>query len=156
MILRSVWRLSRSCWILNRSCTFPCASFPSVNACVATWSPASFTIPRFCFWTSPLLELDVIARLRIRDFIGRINWETGATVVLTTHDLKEIVKLCRRGMIIDKGGIIYDGLLEGLLDRDITFQFLEAFEPSSLRQLTDYDGQVFDLKGCLRKSGAQV
>ncbi len=71
------------------------------------------------------------------------------------------MKLCRRVMIIDKGRIIYDGLLEGLLDRfpldrHITFQFSEAFDPSSLRQLTDYDGQVFDLKGCLRKSGAQV
>ena len=42
-------------------------------------------------------------------FIARINAERGTTIVLTTHDLAEVERLCRRIVLIDRGTLIYDG-----------------------------------------------
>ena len=65
--------------------------------------------PKIIFLDEPTIGLDVVAKERIREFIATLNRETGATVLLTTHDLSDIEKLCKRVIIIDKGKLIYDG-----------------------------------------------
>ena len=47
----------------------------------------------------------------------RVNAERGTTVLLTTHDLSDIERLCRRVMIIDHGRLLYDGGLEAVRAR---------------------------------------
>jgi ABC-2 type transport system ATP-binding protein len=59
----------------------------------------------------------VVAKERIRTFITHINQEHGTTVILTTHDLSDVEKLCERVMIIDHGRLLYDGTLATLRDR---------------------------------------
>jgi ABC-2 type transport system ATP-binding protein len=61
--------------------------------------------------------LDVVARQAVRDFLGRMNRERGVTVLLTSHDLGDIERLCRRLIVIDHGRVIYDGALEELKRR---------------------------------------
>ena len=39
------------------------------------------------------------------------------TILLTSHYMKDVMALCRRVVIIAAGRIIYDGSLEGILDR---------------------------------------
>ncbi len=73
--------------------------------------------PKLLFLDEPTIGLDVVARDRIRRFIGQINRERGTTVVLTTHDLQDVEKLCRRVMIIDHGRLLFDGTLPDLLER---------------------------------------
>ncbi len=65
--------------------------------------------PRIVYLDEPTIGLDVAVKERIREFIKTINRERGTTVLLTTHDLRDIEELCRRIMIIDHGHIIYDG-----------------------------------------------
>jgi ABC-2 type transport system ATP-binding protein len=65
--------------------------------------------PRIVYLDEPTIGLDVVAKEHIREFIKTINRERGTTVLLTTHDLRDIEELCRRIMIIDHGRIIYDG-----------------------------------------------
>lgn len=65
--------------------------------------------PEVVFLDEPTIGLDIIAKERIRDFIYKINKEEGVTVLLTTHDLGDVEKLCKRLVIIDKGTIVYDG-----------------------------------------------
>jgi ABC-2 type transport system ATP-binding protein len=39
------------------------------------------------------------------------------TVILTTHDLGDIARLCQRVVLIDRGRVVYDGALERLKAR---------------------------------------
>jgi len=73
--------------------------------------------PRLLFLDEPTIGLDVVAKERIRQFIQHINQERGTTVVLTTHDLSDVEKLCRRVMVIDEGKLLYDGQLDALAAR---------------------------------------
>jgi ABC-2 type transport system ATP-binding protein len=73
--------------------------------------------PEVLYLDEPTIGLDVVAKHRIREFILQMNRERGTTVLLTTHDLSDIERLCRRVMIIDKGRIMYDGPLSEIRSR---------------------------------------
>lgn len=73
--------------------------------------------PALLFLDEPTIGLDVVAKERIRQFIARINRERGTTILLTTHDLADVEKLCTRVMIIDKGRLLFDGDLSALQAR---------------------------------------
>ncbi|GAA3120526.1 hypothetical protein GCM10010466_09330 [Planomonospora alba] len=62
----------------------------------------------------PTIGLDVVSKVAMRDFLRRLNAERGTTVLLTTHDLGDIEKLCRRVMLIDRGRLGFDGTLDEL------------------------------------------
>lgn len=71
--------------------------------------------PPLVFLDEPTIGLDVVAKQRIREFIEYINREKETTIMLTTHDISDIAKLCERVMIIDRGKILFDGKLQDLL-----------------------------------------
>jgi ABC-2 type transport system ATP-binding protein len=73
--------------------------------------------PRLVFLDEPTIGLDVVAKERIRQFIQHINREHGVTILLTTHDLSDVERLCERVMILDHGRLLYDGSLQELNDR---------------------------------------
>ena len=73
--------------------------------------------PEILFLDEPTIGLDLVAKARVREFLARVNRERGVTVLLTTHDLSDIERLCRRLLIIDHGRVIYDGGLEALIER---------------------------------------
>jgi ABC-2 type transport system ATP-binding protein len=68
--------------------------------------------PPVVYLDEPTIGLDVVAKEAIREFIARINAERGTTIILTTHDLADVERLCRRIVLIDNGTIIYDGDVE--------------------------------------------
>lgn len=70
--------------------------------------------PQILFLDEPTIGVDVLAKERLRTFVREINRERKVTVLLTTHDMTDIEKLCQRMMIIDNGRILYDGSLEDL------------------------------------------
>ena len=70
--------------------------------------------PKIVFLDEPTIGLDVAAKQSIREFVKRINRERGVTVILTTHDLRDIEELCSRVFIIDKGHQVFDGTLDRL------------------------------------------
>jgi len=73
--------------------------------------------PQIIYLDEPTIGLDVIAKGAIRDFVRHINQERGATVILTTHDLADVERLCRRIIIIDNGAIIYNGGIEHIKEQ---------------------------------------
>ncbi len=73
--------------------------------------------PRIVYLDEPTIGLDVLAKEAIRTFVARINAERGTTVILTTHDLADVERLCRRIVLIDDGRIIYDGSIERIKDQ---------------------------------------
>ena len=89
--------------------------------------------PDLLFLDEPTIGLDVIAKERIRIFIRHINKVRRTTVILTTHDLSDVAKLCNRVMIIDKGKLLYDGNLSSLHKifggkRQLIVDFSEIYE----------------------------
>ena len=73
--------------------------------------------PAILFLDEPTIGLDVVTKERIRQFMAQVNQERGITVILTTHDLDDIARLCPRVVLIDHGRVIYDGALEALRTR---------------------------------------
>jgi len=73
--------------------------------------------PEVVFLDEPTIGLDVVARQRVREFLAEVNRERGVTVMLTTHDLSDIERLCERILIIDHGRAIYDGDIPALKAR---------------------------------------
>ena len=73
--------------------------------------------PRVLFLDEPTIGLDVTMQQRIREFITTYNDETGATVLLTSHYMADVKALARRVIVIDKGQLLYDGALDGLVQR---------------------------------------
>ena len=73
--------------------------------------------PRVLFLDEPTIGLDVTMQQRIRDFVMRYNATTGATILLTSHYMADVKALAERVVVIDRGKLLYDGLLTGLIDR---------------------------------------
>lgn len=73
--------------------------------------------PKIVYLDEPTIGLDVIAKDAIREFVKHINEERGTTVILTTHDLADVERLCRRIIIIDDGTVIYDGGIERIKEQ---------------------------------------
>jgi ABC-2 type transport system ATP-binding protein len=93
--------------------------------------------PAIVYLDEPTIGLDVVAKDAITDFIARINAERGTTIILTTHDLAEVERLCRRIILIDRGVIIYDGGVERIKSEYGRFRTLVVHfsEPVSSPQL---------------------
>ena len=73
--------------------------------------------PEVLFLDEPTIGLDVVAKERVREFLTRLNRERNVTVLLTTHDLADIERLCSRILMIDHGKLIYDGTVDDLIER---------------------------------------
>ena len=73
--------------------------------------------PEILYLDEPTIGLDVVAKEQVRQFLRQVNAERQVTVILTTHDLNDVEKVCRRLIIIDSGKIIYDGGIDALKER---------------------------------------
>jgi ABC-2 type transport system ATP-binding protein len=90
--------------------------------------------PEVLFLDEPTIGLDIVAKERVREFLTTMNREREVTIMLTTHDLDDIERLCRRMLIIDHGRVIYDGDLEALRarygeERTLVVDLREPAEP---------------------------
>ncbi|HEY4690494.1 MAG TPA: AAA family ATPase [Anaerolineae bacterium] len=93
--------------------------------------------PRILFLDEPTIGLDVVAKERIRRFIRSINREQGVTVILTTHDLGDVQRLCERVMMIDHGNLLFDGSPADLVtrfggERELVVDFAEDYDDVSV------------------------
>ena len=73
--------------------------------------------PSILFLDEPTLGLDINAQANLRKFLQIYNKQTGATILLTSHYMKDITYLCRRVICIHEGYITYDGKLKNLLTK---------------------------------------
>lgn len=64
--------------------------------------------PKILFLDEPTIGLDLIAKRKFREEIKKLNEEDGVTIFLTSHDVSDIEKLCKRIMVINHGQLIYD------------------------------------------------
>ncbi|HZN18001.1 MAG TPA: ATP-binding cassette domain-containing protein [Micromonosporaceae bacterium] len=70
--------------------------------------------PEVLFLDEPTIGLDVVSKQAVRAFLTELGAAGDTTLVLTTHDLADIERLCRRLVVIDHGRVVHDGSLESL------------------------------------------
>lgn len=70
--------------------------------------------PRVLFLDEPTIGLDVLAKERIRQFLLRLNRDEGTTIILTTHDMRDVEALAGRVLLLDEGRLSYDGSVHAL------------------------------------------
>jgi len=73
--------------------------------------------PEVLFLDEPTIGLDVVSKQAVRGFLSGLGASGDTTLVLTTHDLADIERLCRRLVVIDHGRVVHDGSLESLHQR---------------------------------------
>jgi ABC-2 type transport system ATP-binding protein len=70
--------------------------------------------PRLVILDEPTIGLDVLSKQRLREFLVGERRRHGTTLLLTTHDMGDVERLCDRILVIDHGRLAYDGDLPGL------------------------------------------
>jgi len=73
--------------------------------------------PRLVILDEPTIGLDVLSKQRLREFLIEERTAHGTTLLLTTHDMGDVARLCDRVLVIDHGKLAYDGTLDGLSRR---------------------------------------
>ena len=93
--------------------------------------------PKVLFLDEPTIGLDVSMQATVRGFVARYNERHGATILLTSHYMEDVQRLCPRVIVIDKGLLVYDGPLDQLVarirpDKRIVFRFARPVDRSDL------------------------
>jgi len=96
--------------------------------------------PKLVFLDEPSIGLDVIAKDRLRDFIKKVNKEYNTTFIVTTHDMQDIERLCKRIVIINNGEIVYNGRFRDIKSKILSKKILEV-------KFFEFTGD-FKFKGC--------
>ncbi|MEM3074773.1 MAG: ATP-binding cassette domain-containing protein [Candidatus Pacearchaeota archaeon] len=95
--------------------------------------------PKILLLDEPTIGLDIIAKQKIRELIKELNKKEGVTILLTSHDIQDIERLCKRIIIINHGRIVYDGDLEQLNEKYLKNKIV------SVKFEDNFNG--FELKG---------
>jgi ABC-2 type transport system ATP-binding protein len=98
--------------------------------------------PQVLFLDEPTLGLDVNAQLAVREFLREYNQRYQATVLLTSHYMADITALCQRVLMIHQGELIYDGSLDGLVEkfaprREVRVELGQSYSIEQLRAYAD-------------------
>ena len=96
--------------------------------------------PRVLFLDEPTIGLDVAMQAKMREFVRDYNERFGAAVLLTSHYMDDVVALCPRVVVIDRGRLIYDGDLKELVrrvrpDKRVTIRLASAVPREALEKL---------------------
>ena len=104
--------------------------------------------PKVLFLDEPTIGLDVVAQKKMRDFIRLYNQKYRATIILTSHYMGDVKALCKRVIIIDKGTILYDGLLENIVEKFSSEKIINVdFETKVDQEKLNLIGKVKEFKG---------
>lgn len=100
--------------------------------------------PKILFLDEPTIGLDVLVKEKIRNAIKVMNAKYHTTVLLTTHDMKDIENLCSRVVMIEDGSIIYDGPLMDIKHKfgDVRTIAISTKEELDLSKLDTFNNLV--------------
>ncbi|MGH2471874.1 MAG: ABC transporter ATP-binding protein [Candidatus Limnocylindria bacterium] len=96
--------------------------------------------PSVAFLDEPTIGLDVSMQVRIRRFVAEYNRRTGATILLTSHYMDDVVALCKRVIVIHRGRLLYDGPLADLAERMAPYKVIVVTLHNGAAAATDLAG----------------
>ncbi len=95
--------------------------------------------PEILFLDEPTIGLDPVVKENIRVLIKRMNKEFGTTIFLTSHDVGDIEKLCKRVVIINDGKVVLDDTMQNLKYHYLNKKIIEVKMKEKVN-LDDEDG----------------
>ncbi len=95
--------------------------------------------PEILFLDEPTIGLDPVVKENIRVLIKRMNKEFGTTIFLTSHDVGDIEKLCKRVVIINDGKVVLDDTMQNLKYNYLNRKIIEVKMKEKVN-LDDEDG----------------
>ncbi len=102
--------------------------------------------PQVLFLDEPTIGLDVTMQKRLRSFVAEYNRRYGATVLLTSHYMADVIALCRRVIVIHHGQILFDGALSALSDTFAAYKTITVTVADPLARFDVY-GEVTAVDG---------
>jgi ABC-2 type transport system ATP-binding protein len=110
--------------------------------------------PAIAFLDEPTIGLDLSVKEQVREFITDIQEKFGITLLITTHDLKDITETCDRLLLLDKGRLLFDGSIKAFeqkfaSDRRIVAELHKPVDPADVPALTD---EIRKLGGSLKEA----
>lgn len=104
--------------------------------------------PKILFLDEPTIGLDVVMQQKLRDFVKDYNERYKATILLTSHYMKDVEQLCERVIIIDHGKILYDGKLSDIVKKYVKNKILSIiFNKPVERGKLESLGQIMEIDG---------
>lgn len=103
--------------------------------------------PDILFLDEPTIGLDIDAKQAVRDFILEMNRRKKTTVILTSHDLDDVMKLCTRLIVINKGVIVEDGPIDEIVSRMATYRMLVLEVAEPVREIACDKVEILKLEG---------
>ena len=93
--------------------------------------------PQILFLDEPTIGLDLVAQQKVRDFIYEYNKRRKATILLTSHNMDDLIDLAKRVIVIDKGEILFDGELTELVKQFARDKIIKVYlsQEGDIRQL---------------------
>ncbi len=83
--------------------------------------------PKILFLDEPTIGLDLVGQQKMRDFILDYNRRHKASILLTSHNMDDLVGLAKRVIVINKGEILFDGLLDELVARHARKKIIKIY-----------------------------
>lgn len=87
--------------------------------------------PKVLFLDEPTIGLDVVMQQAVRNFIKDYNATHDGAIILTSHYMDDVKELCKRVIIINKGSILFDGLLSDVIKKFSSHKIIEVITPAS-------------------------
>ncbi len=78
--------------------------------------------PELVFLDEPTIGIDPLAKEKVHRFLHEINKRDGVTVVLTTHNIDDVERLCERVIVLSKGKVVFDGAVDTLRERYVKYK----------------------------------
>lgn len=103
--------------------------------------------PEIVYLDEPTIGLDLIAQQEMRQMIRKYNESSGATIILTSHYMKDVVDLCKHAVIINHGEKVFDGSLAELAHSERRKVAFRVDAP--------LDFKKYDVYGTLTSEGGQ-
>jgi len=83
--------------------------------------------PKVLFLDEPTIGLDITSKKNIRNFLREIQRDSKITMVLTSHDMDDIERVCDRVVVINKGLKVYDDQLQKLVNDYNQKKFIKVY-----------------------------
>ena len=108
--------------------------------------------PKVLLLDEPTIGLDVVAQQTIQRCLREYNRLKQATILLTSHYMRDVEALCKRVLVITNGKLVHDGPLATIVQRlgsikQIRLQFAGESLPANIRlpESSRVQGTLVDL-----------
>ena len=102
------------------------------------------TKPRVLILDEPAAGLDPAGRADMASLVRRIH-ESGATVIMVSHSMDDVARLCGRILVMNRGRLVLDGTPEAVFSHAETLEGMGLSIPTAARLRDRLNARGFDI-----------